>query len=52
VEVDRYDDAAHRLLIEALARLDDMAGSRRATEVAVEAMSEIGVPFDAGDPLI
>lgn len=52
LEVDRYDEATHRSLIEALARIDDLAGSRRAAELATEAMAEIGVLFQPDHPQI
>lgn len=46
VDVDRWDEGAHRTLVETLDRVGDRAGADRARAVALEAFAEIGVAPD------
>ena len=43
VEVDRYDEAAHALLVESLMKLDDSAAARRAHQRWSHWLAELGV---------
>ncbi len=51
VELDRYDEDGHRLLVTALLSSGETAAARRAHEVWTAALDELGVPVEPLDQL-
>jgi pimeloyl-ACP methyl ester carboxylesterase/DNA-binding SARP family transcriptional activator len=49
IDADRYDDEAHRLVVEALLAAGETGQARRAHEAWAEALAEIGVTIDPFD---